>query len=104
MRSLRASHTARCSAIQRSACDKVLGTSSQVRTRPTLFERITPLRSSTDRCFMNDGNAIPKGAASTDTDSGPRPSTCTMERRVGSASAQNRSVSRVDWLSIWLRL
>src|SRR5256885_2278301 len=39
MRSERASHVARCSAIHRSACDSVRGTSSQVRTRPTLVER-----------------------------------------------------------------
>ena len=73
MRSLRASQIARCSAIQRSACDSALGRSSQVRTRPTLLERITPLRSSTDRCFMNDGSAIAKGAASADTDCRPAP-------------------------------
>ena len=32
-------------------------------------------------------NAIANGAASTDTDSGPRPSSLTMARRVGSARA-----------------
>ena len=87
MRSDRDSQTARCSAIQRSACDSTFGRISQVRTRPTLFDRITPLRSSTDRCFMNDGSAISNGAANADTDAGPLPSTLTMARRVGSARA-----------------
>ena len=62
MRSVRASQTARCPASQASAWPSVLGLSSQVRTRPALFERITPLFSSTERCFMNDGSAIANGA------------------------------------------
>jgi hypothetical protein len=52
-----------------------------------LLERITPLRSSTARCFMKDGSAIANGAASADTDAGPLPSTTTIVRRVGSARA-----------------
>ena len=63
MRSVRASHMARCSAIQCSAYESVFGLSSQIRTRPVLLERITPLCSSTERCFMKDGSAISKGAA-----------------------------------------
>ena len=36
---------------------------------------------------MNDGSAMPKGAASAETDAGPCPSAPTIESRVGSASA-----------------
>ena len=87
MRSVRASQAARCPAIQASARPSVFGLSSQVRTRPALLERMTPLFSSTDRCFMNDGSAIVNGAASADTDAGPCPSRPTIARRVGSARA-----------------
>ncbi len=71
MRSARASQTARWPAIHASAWASVFGLSSQVRTRPVLLERMTPLFSSTERCFMNDGSAIANGAASVDTDAGP---------------------------------
>lgn len=63
MRSLRASQVARCSANHWSASDSAFGRSSQVRTPPTLAERIMPLRSRTG-CFINDdGSAIANGAA-----------------------------------------
>ena len=88
MRSLRDSHMARCEAIQRSARASAFGRSSHVCTLGlVLLDRTTPLRSSTDRRFMNDGSAISKGAASVDTDAGPRPSALMIARRVGSARA-----------------
>ena len=47
MRSVRASQIARCPASQASARPSVFGLSSQVRTRPSLLERITPLFNAT---------------------------------------------------------
>jgi len=104
MRSLRDSQAARCEAIHCSARDSAFGRSSQVRTRPDLVERTTPLLSSTERCFMNEGSAIANGAASVDTDAGPRPSAPTIARRVGSASAAKTTSSGADWLAIRLSI
>ncbi len=85
------SHMARCSASHCSAWPNRSGTSSQVRTRPCLRLRTTPLRSSTARCFISEGKAISKGSAKVDTVRGPCPSAATIAHRVGSASAWNTS-------------
>ena len=54
-------------------------------------------RSSTPRCWVNDGRAMAKGRARSLVDAGPRPRRSTTARRVGSASAWktvSRSASR----------
>ena len=79
----------------RLSVDSARGASSQVRTRPALLERMTPLRSSTERCFMNEGSAIANGAASVDTDSGPRPSAPTIAPRSSTAARCRMSKRRM---------
>src|SRR5580692_7411492 len=63
---------------------------------------ISPLRSSTLRCFEMPGSDMAKGAASSLTVASPCASRLTMARRVGSASAANAasSLSSVIWAGI----
>lgn len=65
-----------------------------MRTRPALALSTSPASSRTRRCFRNDGPAIANGAASSDTDAGPRTSRSTTRSRVGSASAPNTAGNR----------
>ena len=84
----------------RGACDS----SVQVRTRPDFAVWINPQRSSVRTCFMNDGSVIAADSASSLTLAGPRPSTPTTARRVGSESAANTSSSPAEYLAIWLSI
>ena len=88
-RSVRPSQIARCSSSQPPMAATCFRSISQVRTRPLLLVRISPLSSSMWMCFMNEGRAMSKGAASSPTLAGPRPSRPTTARRVGSANAWN---------------
>lgn len=75
-----------------------------MRVRPCLVEVTRPARSSTARCWANDGNAMSNGSASADVAKGPDTSRSMTRRRVGSARALRASSTRSPRLAISLSI
>ena len=103
-RSVRPSHTARCSASHPSMTARRLRLRVHVRTRPDFLVRISPQRSRVWTCFMNDGIVIDADRASSLTLAGDRPKRRTTRRRVGSASAVNTSSRVAEYCAMRLSI